>query len=196
MWTRMMQLEAYFHVKNDTNTNVFIQLRRQRAPLKRTLWTGPPFLCHGTGTFQIRELDCLHSLVRCLLKLSDFWVKLKDCFAYACRHGTWNSLGRTSTWAIFPRSVVLTIDWEESDWPTATTELLRVVNNSDNMNEEVWEWREASHQALDYCTVSLAAGWHCESIQRSVYETVNGPLRPTKPIRISQIKIIFKKIHR
>ena len=64
------------------------------------------------------------------------------------------------------------------DWPTATTELLRVVNNSDNMNEEVWEWWEASHQALDYCTVSLAAGWHCESIQSSIYETVNGRKAP------------------
>ena len=41
---------------------------------------------------------------------------------------------------------------------------------------KVWEWWEASHQALDYCTVSLAASWRCESIQRNVYKTVNGLL--------------------
>ena len=65
------------------------------------------------SNFWVKLKDCfayarrqLHSLVRSWLKRSNFWVKLKDCFAYARRHGTWNSLGRTNTWAIFPRSVV------------------------------------------------------------------------------------------
>ena len=47
-----------------------------------------------------------HSLARCRLERSNFRVELKDCFVYARQHGTWNSLGRTSAWAIFPRSVV------------------------------------------------------------------------------------------
>ena len=56
--------------------------------------------------FPNKEARLLHSLVRSRLKRSNFWVKLKDCFVYARWHGTWNSLGRTSTWAIFPWSVV------------------------------------------------------------------------------------------
>ena len=47
-----------------------------------------------------------HSLAHCRLERSNFRVELKDCFVYARQHGTWNSLGRTSAWAIFPRSVV------------------------------------------------------------------------------------------
>ena len=55
-----MESEAYFHVKIDTNTNVFIQLRRQRSSLESDLLNeislrGSPFPRHGTGTFQ---LDC------------------------------------------------------------------------------------------------------------------------------------------
>ena len=56
--------------------------------------------------FPNKEVRLLHSLVRSGLKRSNFSVKLKDCFAHARRHGTWNSLGRTNTGANIPRLVM------------------------------------------------------------------------------------------
>ena len=73
----------------------------------------------GTGTLQIRKVSSIrlpHSLARCRLEQSNFLVELKDCFVYARRHGTWNSLGRISNVGYFPM-----VYSEESDWPTATT---------------------------------------------------------------------------
>ena len=86
----------------------------------------------GTGTFQTRkvsstELDCHTVSLAAGLKRSNFRVELEECFVYARRHGgTRNSLGRTSTWATFPRSIRRNL---------IGVPLLRVVNNSDKVNE-------------------------------------------------------------
>ena len=80
-----------------------------------------PLLTH-CGDETINRVRLSHSLARCQLERSNF--ELKDCFVYARQHGTWNSLGRTSAWAIFPRSRLC--DYlEESDWPTATSATTR-----------------------------------------------------------------------
>ena len=163
--------------KNDTNINVFFQLWQQRTQLEGTLWMGATLSVSRNWNFPNKGVRLLHSLVRCRLKWSDFRVKLKDCFVYACRHGTWKSLGRTSTWVIFPWSVVRLLGgiWLAYHYYGATT---------CSKQFRWYEWGkcengEKCHQALDYWAVSLAAGWHCESIQHSVYKTMNGlPISP------------------
>ena len=71
-----------------------------------SLWTGATLSVSWNRNFPNKEVRLLHSPVRSRLKWSNFLLKLKDCFAYARRHMTWNSLGRTNKWAIFPWSVV------------------------------------------------------------------------------------------
>ena len=99
-----------------------------------SLWTGATLSVSWNRNFPNKEVRLLHSPVRSRLKRSNFLVKLKDCFANARRHGTWNSLGRTNTRAIFPQSVVQLLGgiWLAYHYYGATTGSKQFRN----MNEE------------------------------------------------------------